>query len=106
MALPKKEGGIRVRDFFATNTTGLVKRAVKCWSPNNSIFTDWIKIRYIKGKGVDDIRFRPNIDSHMWKTILANRETINSCIKCLSNHRTIQLYPLPHSETLRHKGTN
>jgi len=32
MALPKKKGGIRVKDFFATNVTALVKRAKKFWN--------------------------------------------------------------------------
>lgn len=38
MVLSKKEEGIGVKDFFATNSTAIVKRVEKCWKVGKSIF--------------------------------------------------------------------
>lgn len=63
----------------------------KCHCPCQN----WLRL------GIEEITRCPTIDSHMWKTIPANKEIIGSYIECLSNYRTTQLSTLKHSETLR-----
>lgn len=54
-------------DFFATNSTAIVKRAEKCWNwnSNKSIFAEWMKVSYVKRMHIDGISERTSLDSHM-----------------------------------------
>lgn len=50
----KEEGGIGLRDLKNLNTTFLIKRATRLWK-NETIWTSWIKHRYIKAWALDAI---------------------------------------------------
>lgn len=101
---PKKRGGNGVRDFFSTYTTTPVKMAEKCWKKDKSILSNWVKVRYIRERGLEDIYCRPNLDSKMWKENFSNKRTIHFCISCLGNYVITQQSSLPHAETIRPKG--
>lgn len=55
---PQEGRGIRCEGFLPTNSTTLGKRAEKCWRPKKFIVVDWIKLRYIKICGLEDVRCR------------------------------------------------
>lgn len=71
-----KEGGLAVRDFYTSNSVVIIKKVEKFWRAEQSILDNWIKLRYIRDRNLDDINPNQIVNSAMRKEILANKDTI------------------------------
>lgn len=85
MVLPKKEGGLGVRNIKRVVN---IKRAAKLWSPGPFIPKTWMKDKYIKNQMLEAIQIGPTIDSALWKHRLAQRQEISEILDCGMNNRT------------------
>lgn len=63
-----------------------MKRAYRLWTCDASIWTKWMRERYIKGKGLYDINKRPNIDSTLWVGLLDDRGEFMNHMSCNPNY--------------------
>lgn len=73
MTVRKWELGIGVKDFHTANSVALTKSSEKCWTPQDTVLSDWLKIRYVKNSSLDKISFKPFMDSAMWKRLISNK---------------------------------
>lgn len=68
--LPKIVGP-EIRDFDTLAKAISVKKATKFWVQGESILVDWIKQRYVKKKGLTNLKISQTTDSAIWKHIAA-----------------------------------
>lgn len=87
MVLPRKEGGLGVRDLFSIASAAPIKKTSVLWGRSPS----WpMQSRYIKGRrALEDIRIKSSLDSAQWKELIAPKTNINICMECKAGHSVI-----------------
>lgn len=63
-----------------------MKRVWCLWTFEESIWTEWMRERYINGRSLNEIDRRSNIDSTLWAGIIDNRRKFNNILICDSNY--------------------
>lgn len=82
MILPKIEGDLGVKDLPIITRSSYLKRVPKCWDCKDSIFAKWVQKQYIRSGSLAGIPSKLTIDSIFWKSFMASRENIETCLKC------------------------
>lgn len=91
MILPKKEGGIGLRDPILLAKVATIKRTYRIWS-TNTIWARWMKQRYIKTCPLMDIEYKAR-DSSIWNSMLQMKEESILCITFGHNYVSIMKVP-------------
>lgn len=86
MTLPKEEEGLGLRDFKTAAIAASMKRVYRIWTNDESIWTVWMRRRYIKNRELGEITKRPNIDSALWVGILDDGDKFNNFLICDTNY--------------------
>lgn len=86
MTLPKGEGGLGLRDFRKLAIAASMRRVWRLWVCEDWVWTEWMRLRYIKGNALMDIVKRPNVDSTLWTGILDDRDLFCDYLKCGTNY--------------------
>lgn len=68
--------------------TSPIKKEAIIWG-KQSILSTWMHIRYIKGKGLQNIIIKPFIYFAQWKIIIASKDHITKCIDCRAGNSAI-----------------
>lgn len=66
--------------------TASMKRVWRLWTFEESVWTEWMRKRYIMGRGLREIDKRPNADSALCAGILDDRSTFNNFLICNPNY--------------------
>lgn len=79
MAKPKRQGGLSVRDYKASQQAAIIDRTYRIWE-NKGIWSDWMCRRYGKERSFGQIVRRQG-DSANWKATLRQGEHITKCVE-------------------------
>lgn len=82
MTLPKKEGGLGLRDFRESRLAAIIKRVWRIWTENNSIWASWMRERYVKNQSLNLISKRVGMDSALWAEIIDQKGSILNVMSC------------------------
>lgn len=76
----KEDRGMGISDYLDLQVTTCISRMTRLWNAS-SVWTRWMKRRYIKGRDFDDILPRTS-NSPQWKVLMRQREGVAKCITC------------------------
>lgn len=82
---PTSKVGLGMRHPRLLARVETIKRAIKLWTKDRSIWVHWMRASYIKGRNLEEIEQRPN-DSPVWLAILRLRSTIAACADCAADY--------------------
>lgn len=73
----KIEGGrgLGLRDPKMLARSSMIQRIWRIWTMVSSLWVKWMKSRYVKGRGLNEIEAKPR-DSLLWTLTLCNRSKI------------------------------
>lgn len=80
----REEGGLGIRDFKTLNEAATIREATRSWEDGCSAWVEWVKQRYVKGRGLEEIESRQGDSTH-WKAIIAAKPKIRKFISLGAN---------------------
>lgn len=89
MSLPRKDGGLGVRNFEVSARAIQMKRLHYFLTNPNSILPAWIRDRYIQRKPFLDLVSSPSRDSPMWQAILKHKNDMIPLMSCEEEYRLV-----------------
>lgn len=89
---PKWEGGLEVWDPFLLAKVCTVKKIIRLWNVDDSIWSQWIRRHYVQGKALSTIVCKKR-DSPIWTNILPNNESLADYLVCKENYVTEWIVP-------------
>lgn len=72
------------RDLFPTVAT--IKKMYKMWIGEQSIWSTWMRGRYIKGKSLEELLQSTNHKSPIWTPRKRIKQHLDKCIRLDSNY--------------------
>lgn len=82
MILDKNEGGLRLRNPCLLFNVCMIRRI---WSQETSLWINWVRDRYIKGKALEEIDSCQR-DFPIWSDVLRGKELNRRFIVCRANY--------------------
>lgn len=77
-------GGIGLWDIQTMVIVNTIKRTIQIWTFDQSIWIEWIRMRYVKGRYVLGGIERSTLNPPLWNDILKNQSAINTYVDCKS----------------------
>jgi len=84
MTLPKGEGGLGIRCFREAAKVAAIKRTYRLWTCEKSIWSTWMRERYVKGRNMIMINTKIFTDSTAWMKEVAGMYV--NIFKCKENY--------------------
>lgn len=78
MEKPKENGGVGLKDV---RTMTMIKGTIQIWMLDQSLWEEWMRMRYIKGRRLNDIT-KIHSQLPMCYAILRTFEITKKCVDC------------------------